>query len=145
MGSDGNAAGGDGKGSVGSGTREWDLPLGGRASTGDSGRVPEGERVRSSAAGECGGAISGSAHRARSLGGLAAEGERASSGGRASSELRMLGRSCRRIGAAGGEVAVTGVSDTGEAASVTSAVPGVGDVSGRGGFVRLAASERDGE
>ena len=88
------------------------MTLGGRASTGDSGMVPEGERVRSRAASECGGAISGSAHRARSLGGLTAEGERASSGGRASSELRMLGRSCRRIGAAGGGVAVTGVSGT---------------------------------
>ena len=145
VGSDGNAAGGDGKESVGSGTREWDLPLGGRASTGDSGMVPEGERVRSRAASECGGAISGSAHRARSLGGLTAEGERASSGGRASSELRMLGRSCRRIGAAGGGVAVTGVSGTVETASVTSAVLGVVDMSGRGGFVRVATSERDGE
>ena len=57
----------------------------------------------------------------------------------------MLSRSCRRIGAAGGGVAVTGVSGTVEAASVTSAVLGIVDMSGRGGFVRVAASERDGE
>ena len=39
---DGNTAGGDGNGSVGSGTGEWDLPLGGGgASTSNLGRVPE--------------------------------------------------------------------------------------------------------
>jgi hypothetical protein len=53
----------------------------------------------------------------------------------------------RRIGAAVGGVAVTGVSTTVEVARVTSAVQGVDGRSGRGGVVRVAgvaARERDG-
>jgi hypothetical protein len=75
--------------------------------------------------------MAGSAHRARSPGQVAAKGERAAlSGARANLELRMLGRSCRRIGAAVGGVAVTGVSGTVEVAWVTSAVQGVDGRSG---------------
>jgi hypothetical protein len=93
------------------------------------GKIPR-QKARAGAAGDCVEALAGSAQRARSPGGVAAKGERASSGGRANLELRMLGRSCRRIGAAVGGVAVTGVSSTVEVARVTSAVQGVDGRSG---------------
>jgi hypothetical protein len=61
--------------------------------------------------------------------GAAAEGERASSGGRANLELRMLGRRCRRIEAAVGRVlVVTGaVKGTVEVARIASAGRDVDD------------------
>jgi hypothetical protein len=99
------------------------------------GMIPR-QKARAGAAGDCVEALAGSAQPARSPGGVAAKGERASSGGRANLELRMLGRSCRLIGAAVvGGVTVTGVSGTVEVARVTSAVQVVDGRSGRGGVV----------